>query len=170
MSQLKVNSIIPVAGVPTGGGGGIIQVVNAIKTDTASTSSSFADTGLSASITPTSSSSKILIIAMLGGLGADNSSIKAKLMRGSTDIAVGDAASNRARATVQGQLSSTFNAASFHMSHLDSPSTTSATTYKVQFGGNGGVTVFLNRIARDSDGSAEDARTASTLTLMEVSA
>ncbi len=168
MSQIKVNSIVPVGGLASGVSGGIIQVVNAIKTDTASTSSSFADTGLSASITPTSTSSKILIIAMLGGLGADNSSIKAKLMRGSTDVAVGDAASNRARATVQGQNSSNFNAASFHMSALDSPSTTSATTYKVQFGGNGGVTVFLNRIARDTDSSAEDARTASTLTLLEV--
>ena len=89
-------------------------------------------------------------------------------MRGSTDVAVGDAASNRARATVQGQTSGGFNAESFHMTALDSPSTTSATTYKVQFGGNGGVTVFLNRIDRDSDSSTEDARTASTLTLLEV--
>ena len=170
MSQIKVNSIVPAGGLSGGASGGIIQVVHAIKTDTASTSSSFADTGLSASITPTSTSSKILIIAMLGGVGANNSSFKAKLMRGSTDIAVGDAASNRARATVQGQNSSNFNAASFHMSALDSPSTTSATTYKVQFGGNGSVTVYLNRIARDSDGTAEDARTASTITLLEVAA
>ena len=168
MSQIKVNSIVPVGGLASGVSGGIIQVVNAIKTDTTSTSSSFADTGLSASITPTSTSSKILILAMLGGVGADNSSFKAKLMRGSTDVAVGDSASNRARATVQGQFSNTFNGDSFHMHALDSPSTTSATTYKVQFGGNGGVTVFLNRIARDTDGSAEDARTASTLTLLEV--
>ena len=34
MSQIKVNSIIPVAGVPTGGGGGIIQIKQAVKTDT----------------------------------------------------------------------------------------------------------------------------------------
>ena len=168
MSQIKVNSIVPAGGLSGGASGGIIQVVHAIKTDTASTSSSFADTGLSASITPTSTSSKILILAMLGGAGATNSSFKAKLMRGSTDVAVGDAASNRARATVQGQFSSNFNADSFHMSALDSPSTTSATTYKVQFGGNGGVTVYINRIARDTNGAAEDSRTASTLTLLEV--
>ena len=168
MSQIKVNSIVPAGGLSGGASGGIIQVVNAIKTDTASTSSSFADSGLSASITPTSTSSKILILAMLGGVGADNSSFKAKLVRGSTDVAVGDSAGSRARATVQGQFSSSFNAGSFHMSALDSPSTTSATTYKVQLGGNGGVTVYLNRIPRDTNGAAEDARSASTLTLLEV--
>ena len=148
MSQIKVNSIVPAGGLSGGASGGIIQVVNAIKTDTASTSSSFADTGLSASITLSSSSSKILVLAMLGGAGATNSSFKAKLMRGSTDVAVGDAASNRARATVQGQFSSNFNADSFHMSALDSPGAGSH-TYKVQFGGNGGVTVYINRIPRD---------------------
>ena len=40
MSTLKVNSIIPVSGVPTGGGGGIIQIKQAVKTDTTSTTSS----------------------------------------------------------------------------------------------------------------------------------
>ena len=40
--------------------------------------------------------------------------------------------------------------------------------FGLQFGGNGGVTVYINRIPRDSNGTAEDARTASTLTLLEV--
>ena len=63
MSTLKVNKIIPTAGVPTGGGAGIIQVVSALKTDTASQSSNTlaAISGLQPTITPTSSSSKILI-------------------------------------------------------------------------------------------------------------
>tara|TARA_R100001129_G_scaffold50054_1_gene34684 strand:+ start:130 stop:702 length:573 start_codon:yes stop_codon:yes gene_type:complete len=149
------------------GTGAILQVVNAIKTDTASSTASFADTGLSASITLISSSSKILVLAMIGGIGADNSSLKAKLMRGSTDIAVGDAAGSRARATVQSQTSNSYNAQSLHMSALDTPGT-GTHTYKVQFGGNGGQEVFINRIPRDSNGAAEDARTASTLTLLEV--
>ena len=73
MSQLKVNSIIPVSGVPTGGGGGIIQTVTAVKTDTASTNStSFVDTGLEATITPTSSTSKILIICCANFSGNDS--------------------------------------------------------------------------------------------------
>ena len=53
------------------------------------------------------------------------------------------------------------------MSALDTPGT-GTHTYKVQFGGNGGQETFINRIARDSNGTAEDARTASTLTLLEV--
>ena len=63
MSQIKVNSIIPVGGVATGAGGGIIQVVQAYKTDIfSSTSGTFVDvTGLALTITPTTTSSKILI-------------------------------------------------------------------------------------------------------------
>ena len=63
MSQIKVNSIIPVGGVPTGGGGGIIQTVIASTTTHFSTSStSYVDTGVTANITPTSATSKILIM------------------------------------------------------------------------------------------------------------
>ena len=56
MSTLKVNSIIPVAGVPTGGGGGIVQVKQTVKSDTASVgSASFTDlSGMTITITPTS--------------------------------------------------------------------------------------------------------------------
>ena len=63
MSQLKVNSIVPVGGLPSGANGGIIQVVSATKTDTASFSStSFQSiSGLSVTITPSSNSNKILI-------------------------------------------------------------------------------------------------------------
>ena len=73
MSQIKVNSIIPVSGVPTGGGGGIIQVKSVVKTDIfTSTSTSFVDiTGMSVNITPTSSSSKILFLAQCAVVGED---------------------------------------------------------------------------------------------------
>ena len=65
MSQLRTNSIVPVGGIPAGAsGGGIIQVVQTVKTDDASTTSnSYTDiTGLSVTITPRSTSNKILII------------------------------------------------------------------------------------------------------------
>ena len=70
MSTLKVNSIIPVAGVPTGGGGGIIQTVTATHSTqvtqasngSGSTQTTLTDTGLTASITPTSTSSKGLVM------------------------------------------------------------------------------------------------------------
>ena len=61
-SQLRVDKILPVDGAPTNGGGGIIQVKSVVKTDLFNTnSSSFTDiTGLSVSITPKFSTSKIL--------------------------------------------------------------------------------------------------------------
>ena len=150
------------------GGGKIAQVVQAVKTDTASTSSSFADTGLSASITPSSSSSKVLVLCTLGGVSGANTSFKGKLVRGSTDIFVGDSASNRPQASAAGQTSNNYEIQQLVMNFLDSPSTTSSTTYKAQFGSNGSVTIYLNRTSRDNDGSAEDARSASSIILMEV--
>ena len=148
--------------------GAIVQVVQAVKTDTASTSSSFADTGLSASITPSSSSSKVLVLCTLGGVSGANTSFKGKLVRGSTDIFVGDSASNRPQASAAGQTSNNYEIQQLVMNFLDSPSTTSSTTYKAQFGSNGSVTIYLNRTSRDDDGSAEDARSASSIILMEV--
>ena len=75
MSTLKVNKIIPVGGVPSGGGGGIVQVVQTVKTDvfTSNTQDSFTNiTGMSVNITPLSSSSKILVsVNMNASNGSD---------------------------------------------------------------------------------------------------
>ena len=71
-SKLRVNQIEPIDGIPTGGGGGIIQVVSAAKTDawsqTTSGTTVYDVTGLSVNITPTSASSKVFIMAMVNGL------------------------------------------------------------------------------------------------------
>ena len=175
MSTLKVNSIIPVAGVPTGGGGGIIQIKNAIKTDTQSTgaSSNFVDiTGLSVAITPTSSSSKILICCNItAGHSAVSNVFGFRLMRGSTAIAVGDAAGNRRQWTF-GEMTAYSN--TNNTTHgvggtfLDSPSTTSATTYKLQLY-NKYNTIYINRSGEDSN-SENHGRGVSAITVMEVSA
>ena len=92
MSQIKVNSIVPVGGLPSGSNGGIIQVVQTVKTDTFShNSTSFADlTGLSATITPSSSSNKILCdmrIYISAGTSNGTSTAIFNLVRGSTNIA-----------------------------------------------------------------------------------
>jgi hypothetical protein len=153
------------------GTGKILQVVSTAKTDSFSTAStSFTDiTGLSVSITPTATSSKILVMAyVMGGVSGDIA-LNARLMRDSTAIFIGDAAGSRPRDTFY----TGFNAANLGMPfspiYLDSPSTTSATTYKVQVFVNSG-TAYINRTLADRDTTAYDGRTASSITVMEISA
>lgn len=151
--------------------GRVLQVVQTVKTDTFSTGSSYAAvTGLSASITPSSSSSKILITVSLGALSANNSSFKMGMYRGATPIYVGDAAGSRTQVSAQGQTGATYAVQSTAWSYLDSPATTSSTTYQVYLGSNGSVTVYLNRTDRDNNASTEDARSASSIILMEIAA
>jgi hypothetical protein len=175
MSTLKVNSIIPVAGVPTGGGGGIIQIIEAVKTDTFTmTGTTFTDvTGLSVTITPSSSSSKVLIIPSLS-IGAKKGARHGyRILRGSTAIGVGDSSGSRTQYTQQaGNLNSDTAVYSNTFFFLDSPATTSATTYKVQLRSEtdvSGYEVYINRSDDDQD-NASYGRSASTITAMEVSA
>jgi len=113
--------------------GNVIQVVQGTyATGVSITSSSYVDLGLSASITPTSSSSKILVIVSVQGLylpsgGSNNDCIGVKLLRGSTDINI-----------MAGQLfyrnsTSVSQTSASYASYLDSPATTSSTTYKIQW-------------------------------------
>lgn len=184
MSTLKVNNlqdlgadavvtdgVIAASALPAGS---VLQVVSTTKTDTFSTtSSSFVTvTGLTASITPSSSSSKILVIAQVVIGGNDNGTQGiAKITRGGTDIYIGDAgASSQARAITGGYINTDLKAVtiSHSMVYLDSPSTTSSTTYQVELnkGINPGNTAYINRSASDSDDNA--VRGASSITLLEV--
>ena len=89
MSQLKVNSIVPVGGLPSGSNGGIIQVKQTVKTDSFSSSSStLVDvTGFSVDITPSSNSNKILIYVSIGIAANSTSSATCfALLRGSTNL------------------------------------------------------------------------------------
>lgn len=160
---------LPRAALPAGS---VLQVVQTAKTDTFSTTSGYASvTGLSVSITPTSATSKILVTVSFGGISANNSSFKMGVYRGATPIYVGDAAGSRPQASAQGQLSASFAALFGAFSYLDSPATTSSTTYQVYLGSNGGgVTVYLNRTDRDYNAAGEDARTASSIIVMEIAA
>jgi hypothetical protein len=149
----------------------ILQVVSTTKTDTFSMSSTtFADvTGLSVSITPQSATSKIFVtVDMMTGNNAA-SQLFARLRRDSTDIALGDTAGSRTRVT-SGVYSSNANTPiSLSFSFLDSPATTSATTYKVQIASTDANAVTVNRTEGDSDAAAR-ARGVSTITVFEVSA
>ena len=158
-------------------GGKILQVVSTTKTDTfTTTSTSYTDiTGLSVSITPTSTSSKILILAdvKVGVENVASAVAQVQITGGNSGSYVGDAASNRTQATSAPILrSSAFppNTSIFAAGfmYLDSPATTSSTTYQVQMKTVAG-TVTVNRTQVDND-SAAYSRTASSITVMEVSA
>ena len=149
-------------------GSGVIQVKSTTKTDAfTTTSTSFVDvTGLSVSITPTSASNKILVLYSVSGAGTDTATAGAtgvRLVRGSTAIAVGTGLTNdfTGQHSIRNLGASTAVAFVTAASHLDSPATTSATTYKVQAVAAAG-TFYINR-----DGDNTNA-TISTITVMEV--
>lgn len=149
---------------------GIVQVQSTTKTDTFTMSSNtFTDvTGLSVSITPTSASNKVLVMVSMAVASSTTASMYTRLMRGSTAIAVGDAAGSRTPASVNIFTSGTSFQASQSILFLDSPATTSATTYKIQISTDSGTsTMSVNRTGGDTDSSTHS-RTVSTITVMEV--
>jgi len=137
------------------------------------TSTSYVDvTGLSVSITPSSSSSKILVLFQISGSqNVASSRAYVKLMRDSTGIDLGAPAGSRTPAL--GGFSSADNSipsAPVSGSFLDSPATTSSTTYKIQLAmtaGSGGA--YINQTQQDGD-NANQLRMASTITVMEIAA
>jgi len=148
-----------------------LQVVSTTKTDTfTTTSTSFTDiTGMSVSITPSSSSSQILVIATVSGsqmVGTNDNYVR--LIRGSTAIAVGTSVSSRTPVTFQLMSGNANWLETSSIIFLDSPATTLATTYKLdaRVGSN---TMYINRSQTDTD-SAGFPRSASTITVMEISA
>ena len=153
MSTIKVNKIIPVAGVPTGGGGGIIQTVQAIKKDTASftisPSTTYNYSAFSASITPIFSTSKILITGFLT-VSSDALPTALSIMRGGsliTDLAA-DANGNQVRAHSCDHIRNDSSAAvSIHVCGLDSPNSTSQQTYNYRINHTSGSdrTYNINR-------------------------
>jgi hypothetical protein len=154
----------------------VLQVVSATKSDTfSSTSGTFTDiTGISVSITPSATSSKILVIASVSSCQDDDRSCFLRLMRGATAIGIGDAAGSRTQvSSFGGSLNaSSANLVTVHnINFLDSPSTTSATTYKIQgmINVSSPSTFYINRFGSDVD-NANRPRPISTITVMEISA
>jgi hypothetical protein len=130
--------------------GGILQVVQGILSGQISTSStSFVTTGLTSSITPSASTNKVLITVSMADIFTNGSGIAVygTIYRNSTNIAPSGSGVNQGFAqiyagssTVQGNLTFSF---------LDSPSTTSATTYTVYYASSGG-TVLMNQNGQTS--------------------
>ena len=129
---LTVSGGVPSWATPSVPVSKVVQIVAATtSTDTASSSITFADTTLTATITPTSASNKVLVFVNQNGLqktSADSqNAIDINLVRGSTNIA------SFAQSVGYTNSSLQLWPATASISYLDSPATTSATTYKTQF-------------------------------------
>ena len=143
---------IPKAALPTGS---VLQVVNAThSTQVTTTSSSFVTTNLTASITPTSSTSKIFVIATMPISTAANENGKLTIYRNGSNIAP-----NTGLGVFQ---TSAVIYAGLTIQLLDSPATTSSTTYAVFGSASGGSTVTFNTLLTGASSSV--------ITLMEIAA
>jgi len=153
-------------------GGKIAQILSTTKTDTFSTTSfpAFVDcTGLTVTITPAATSSKIYVMLSISGGGMEG--FRYQLVRGSTVIAIGTGSiGSRTAASGAGSNRNYDELENACSNFLDSPSTTSATTYKIQVSsGNTSTDCKINETRNDPD-SSYGIRTASTITVMEVAA
>ena len=138
-------------------GGKILQVIYAsTTTEKVVSSATFVDTGLAASITPSASNSKILIICEISSIGKANNNtyVELKLLKGSSALIT-----FTKEAGADGG-SGTNKVGNSGCTYLDSPNTTDETTYKVQMNSGGG----------SNYGQTGGSGGASTMTLMEVGA
>ena len=155
---LTIASGVPSWATPAGGGK-VLQVVSAsYATSTSSSSASYIDTGLTATITPTLNTSKILVLLAQNGaykdVGATTGAIGLKLLRAGSDIA---------QITTNGLYTDTnmmLYGSSYALSYLDAPATTSATIYKTQFQRTSGL----------GNATVQISSSVSTITLLEIGA
>jgi hypothetical protein len=157
--------------------GKILQVVSTTKTDTFSasvTAPSFSSnvTGLTATITPSAATSKVMVILhLVGSESVESTDFFIRLMRDTTPICIGDANATRAQASagICQVGNDSGGVATLMVTYLDSPSTTSAVTYGVQMSHRGASgNVYVNRTSSDIN-VFQNPRFASTITVMEVS-
>lgn len=179
-STITGSQSIPKSTLPTGS---VLQVVQAFKTDTWSelqSSNSISGTnvtGLTATITPTSSSSKILVSIALNLNSSSSGSgvgVGFALYRAGTKIASGDASGTAPRTslTSAAYVSSIQELVPVSMNYLDSPATTSSTSYSIRLwngAGGGNSTIYVNAVNQDTD-AVYVPRSVSSVTLMEIAA
>jgi hypothetical protein len=138
--------------------GTVLQVVNATySTSTTTTSSTFSDTGLTATITPKFATSKILVIVSQNGIYkyAGNTYLQLRLLRNSTTII------NLESLGAYNNATTAFGVNASSTNYLDSPATTSATTYKTQFCSG-------DNVSQIGVQTLNGTQPASTITLMEI--
>ena len=150
----------------SGVGGKILQVIQSTKTDGQEvTGTSYTDiTGLSATITPSATTSKVLVMVDFV-FNKNNYALFAQILRGSTAIGNPTSSDSAMRIYKNGSGGDSSEHSSFM--YLDSPSTTSATTYKLQVRSNGASHPYVNC---SYSTRTSDYLSTSTFTLMEVAA
>jgi hypothetical protein len=157
--------------IASGVTGKVLQVVSTTKTDTLSTTSTTATnmTGMSVTITPASTSSKFLITSSLYfGQSSGYNRTHVTITGGNSSAYIGDANSTlrRVSSCATNRVNDGYGMNAHTLSYLDSPATTSAITYQLQWQTNGS-TSYLNRPSSiDVNGGS----TASTITVMEIGA
>jgi len=154
----QLTGTIAVARLPAGA---VLQVVNAnTATQVLTSSTTYIDTGLTATITPTSATSKILVLVSQNGISKSNAnsdnSVDLRLLRGATNLLSPNFAGCMSQTS-----GATLNVTAASSCYLDSPATTSATTYKTQFSSRNNTASVGVQFA--------DAST-STITLLEIAA
>ena len=175
-SKLRVNQIEPVNGIASGGGGGIIQVIyTSTATHTYNNNTTYADiSGLTATITPTSTTSKILIQCSFAISKENNHSFLGRMVRnGSAISGTGGEAESGHSSQEDGTWwvvrTTTHSANPQFISYLDSPSSTSALTYKVQGKTSDSSKYYAINRTIDSVDSVYASPGFSSITLFEVS-
>ena len=176
MSELRTNRIVPRDGLPSGSSGGVIQIVHTnTSSHTYNNNTSYADiTGVTATITPTRSDSKILIQCSLAVSKTDNHSFLGRVVRnGSAISGSGGVAESGHSSQEDGTWwlvrTTAHSANPLMVNYLDSPSSTSAVTYKAQGKtSNSGQYYAINRTVNSED-NIYASPGFSSITLMEVS-
>jgi len=170
MSTLEVKAIQ----APTGydlqmPAGSVLQVVSATKTDAFdTTSNSFVDTGITATITPKFSNSKIYVTVQSSISNGEGIVGMVQLLRGSTALSIGDSFSSATRCAVASRGMHANETVPYTINYIDSPATTSATTYKIQVKTEVSDSMSVNHSHANYTGAANGYRTASNIILMEV--
>jgi hypothetical protein len=192
MSKLETNQVDPAtgttltlgtsgdtvnlgSGVTAGNFGKIAQVIQTTKTDAWSQSTTdqtfYNPTGFEVAITPSSTSSKIIIMATCSWSATTNYEIGAKIQRTigatTTDVLVADADGSRTRAFMSERSNAQADYGSMTMIVMDSPNTTSECTYKPVAATESSATLYLNRQHSDSN-AATDFRAASSIIVAEI--
>jgi hypothetical protein len=181
MPLSQINSASLATGVPARTNmpvGSVLQVVSTTLPTTFTTSGSAfaAITGLTADITPTSTSNKVLVNISLGRVAintAAGGTVGFRLMRGATPIGVGTTSGSQLATSfvVSFSTNNNYSSGGFNFQFLDSPASAASNTYSIQMYPESGAVAYINRsYTGGTGGTIYESASSSTITLMEIAA